>query len=203
MPNCRPIVVSAVAAALALVAGPAAAQATPDHALAHPIFRQYYACGEHAAGQLKYLGDALGADCVIQQLESINGRDIARAYRGDGERNEDWYGWGQDVLAPCGCEVIRVSLNEVVNQPGILGKPPASIIVFKRDDGVHFIVAHIAMPLVTAGQRVRAGDKVAVVGNNGYGRSPHIHIGAWLGEQPLQIRFDLDAMGALAKPPGS
>ena len=36
-----------------------------------------------------------------------------------------------------------------------------------------------------------AGQVVARVGNNGYGRSPHIHIGAWKGENPYQIRWDL------------
>lgn len=179
----------------------AAAQDQPDHVVAHPIFRKYFACGEHGAGQLKHLGDALGADCVVQQLEAVNGREIARAYRGNGERNEDWYGWGQDVLSPCTCEVARVNLNEVVNEPGILGKPPASIIVLRRDDGVHFVVAHIAAPAVAVGQRVAAGDRLAVVGNNGFSRSPHIHIGAWKDERPLQIRFDLEALGAMSRPP--
>ena len=144
-------------AAFALAAvSPVAAQSTPDHALAHPIFRQYYACGEHAAGELKYQGDDLGTDCVISKLVEINGRNWTRAYDGNGERNEDWYGWKQDVLAPCSCEVVKVSLNTEVNLPGILGKPPASIVVFRRDDDVHFILAHVADVLVKAGQIGRA-----------------------------------------------
>ena len=40
-----------------------------------------------------------------------------------------------------------------------------------------------------------SGQVVAKVGNNGYSRHPHIHIGAWKGNEPLQIRFDLRAMG--------
>ena len=35
--------------------------------------------------------------------------------------------------------------------------------------------------------QVRVDEKIAVVGNNGYGRAPHVHIGAWLGETPLQV----------------
>ena len=183
-------------AALA-AASAAAAQSTPDHALAHPIFRQYYQCGEHAAGELKYQGDDLGTDCVISRLVEINGRNWVRPYDGNGERNEDWYGWGQDVLAPCACEVVKVGLNTVVNEPGILGKPPASMIVFRRDDGVHILLAHVAGVLVKEGQKVQAGEKVAVVGNNGMSRSPHIHVGAWKGSQALQVRFDLTALGAI------
>lgn len=162
-----------------------------DYALAHRIFDDYYSCGEHREGELKSLGDNLGSDCVVQILEEIDGRTIAREYRGNGERNEDWYGWGRDVLSPCDGEVVRININEVVNQPGILGKPPATIVALKRDDGVHFLLAHLAAITVKVGDRVSAGQKLGVVGNNGYGRSPHVHIGAWHGETALQIRFDL------------
>lgn len=172
-------------------------QSSLDHALVHPVFRQYYACGEHAAGELKYQGDDLGTDCVISKLVEINGRSWTRAYEGTGERNEDWFGWGQDVLAPCSCEVLNVRINPEVNSPGIMGKPPASVIVFKRDDDVHIILAHVAEVAVAAGQRVQAGEKVAIVGNNGMSRSPHIHVGAWKGSQALQVRFDLTALGAI------
>jgi hypothetical protein len=48
------------AAVVVLVLTPLSAgisQSSPDHALVYPIFRQYYSCGEHAAGELKYQGD--------------------------------------------------------------------------------------------------------------------------------------------------
>lgn len=184
---------------LALIVTSCATLSRPDHALAHPIYRQYFVCGEHAAGELQGVGDALGTDCVVKKVESIDGRLWARAYVGDGHRNEDWYGWGVDVLSPCDCEVVRTSLNDTTNSPGILGKPPASSITLKRDDGVHFLLAHLNAPSVHVGQRVRAGANVATVGNNGYSRHPHIHVAAWKGEQPLQVRFDLNALGALRR----
>ena len=37
------------------------------------------------------------------------------------------------------------------------------------------------------GDRVHAGQAVALVGDNGYARMPHIHIGAWRGKTPYQI----------------
>jgi hypothetical protein len=52
-----------------------------------------YTCSEHFQGQFEYLGDALGADCVVQKLVEAGGRLFPRAYSGDGFRNEDWYGW--------------------------------------------------------------------------------------------------------------
>lgn len=34
----------------------------------HPIVRQHFVCLEHPAGQLNFIGDALGADCLILDL---------------------------------------------------------------------------------------------------------------------------------------
>ncbi len=53
------------------------------------------------------------------------GRLWMRSHRGDGRRNEDWFGWRADVLSPCTCEVVKVTINSIVNEPGVLGKPPA------------------------------------------------------------------------------
>src|SRR5690606_24073058 len=137
---------------------------------------------EHFAGQFKWLGDALGTDCVVNRLVEIDGRLFARAHEGDGSRNEQWYGWNQPLLSPCDCEVVKLHENAVVNEPGVLGEPPASNIVLRRDDGAHFLLAHIQQPEVKVGDRVAAGQPVARIGNNGYGRTPHVHVGAWRGE---------------------
>ncbi|MFN3462741.1 MAG: M23 family metallopeptidase [Terricaulis sp.] len=181
-----------------LSAAPAAAQGravTPDvieTVTIHRIFSEYFSCGEHYDGELEYLGDALGTDCVIQggPQEGVEGGFVT-AFRNDGARNEDWYGWNAEVLAPFDGAVVAVNVNPVVNQPGQLGRPPASIILFERADGVRVLFAHIQDVQVARGDTVRAGQVVARVGNNGYGRNPHIHIGAWKGETPYQIRWDL------------
>lgn len=184
---------------LAALTTACAAPGRSTHVLAHPIFKQSYFCGEHAAGELRRVGDALGTDCVIYQLGSVNGRTWARWYVGNGDRNEDWYGWGKEVLSPCDCKVVKLRINPETNEPGRLGKPPASSIELAREDGVHFVLGHIESPQVGEGERIRAGQAIARVGNNGYSRNPHIHLGAWNGTTPLQIRFDLDALGAIRR----
>jgi len=78
-----------------------------------------------------------------------------------------------------------------------LGKPPAGAIFFRRSDGVNIVLAHVSDVAVQPGAHVTSGDRVAKVGNNGMSRHPHIHIGAWKGDEPLQIRFDLEAMGRI------
>ena len=47
--------------------------------------------------------------------------------------------------------------------------------------------------LVKRGDPVVRGQVLGEGGNNGFGRAPHIHAGAWRGTTPLQIRWDLTA----------
>lgn len=184
----RRITVAAIAAAVSL-----APAAETGQVLAHPPVDGSYQCSEHPEGQLPALGDALGTDCIVTELVEVEGRTWSRAWRGEGLENEDWFGWRESVLAPCDCEVVRVNVNPVVNQPGILGEPPASFVVFRAPDGTHLLYAHVREVEVEAGDRVRRGEPFARIGNNGFGRSPHLHIGAWRDGEPLQIRWDLRA----------
>lgn len=179
----------------------AAGPAAPIEAVVlHPLFAAPYACGEHAEGALPYLGDDLGSDCtVLGGLEVDANAGYLKAYRTDGATNEDWYGWAEPVLAPIDGEVVKVRVNPKTNAPGELGEPPASMIVLEREDGTHVMMGHVADIRVKEGDTVRAGEPVAKVGNNGYGRHPHIHVGAWRDKTPLQIRFDLRAKAALSR----
>ncbi len=159
-----------------------------DSVLAHPLFRGNYVCSEHWAGQLESVGDDLGQDCLPAAFDSTTG--FPKLYHGAGTKNEDWIGWQKAVLSPCTCKVLMVRLNETVNAPGSPGKPPASFILLSAAEGMSFVIAHIDSPLVKAGETVVAGQQIATVGNNGYGRMPHIHVGAWNGKDAFQIRWD-------------
>lgn len=199
----RAIILSLVCLAGAAPAFAQGRAVTPDvieTVTIHRIFSEYFSCGEHYNGELEYLGDALGTDCVIQAglQDGVEGGFVT-AFRNDGARNEDWYGWNAEVLAPFDGTVVMVNVNPVVNQPGSLGRPPASMILFERADGVRVLFAHVQDLRVARGDTVRAGQVVARVGNNGYGRSPHIHIGAWKGETPYQIRWDLRSSGQVTE----
>ncbi len=158
-----------------------------------PVFKEPFACSEHPVGQLDRAGDALGTDCVI--VGGPEGEDgFERMYRTDGGENADWYGWRAEVRAPVTGIVKFVYINPAVNKPGKMGVPPASMIEIERSDGTDVVLAHIVDTRVRTGDIVKAGDVVALVGNNGMARNPHIHIGAFKGRLPLQIRWDLRAM---------
>ena len=171
----------------------AAEPSTIESVTLHPPVAALFTCSEHAAGTLKFLGDALGADCVVQRFD---GR-WTRSYDGDGSRNEDWFGWDEPLLAPFDGTVVRVVTNDVTNDPGVLGESPAASIRFRRNDGVHVTYAHVRAVSVAEGEEVDAGTVVARIGNNGMSRHPHVHVGAWKDDTPYQVRFDLEAMSRI------
>ncbi len=161
-----------------------------------PLFYQRFACTEHVNGELKDLGDALGSDClVLGGVGKSNG--FLRFYKTDGATNEDWYGWHVEVHAPFDGVVIKVVTNHVTNAPGTSGQSPPGFIMFKRADGTVVVYAHLDDIRVHQGDRVRVGQVVALDGNNGSAKNPHVHVGAYRGKTPLQIRWDLAAEGRI------
>lgn len=166
----------------------------------YPLHAQTFFCGEHPEGIAKTLGDALGADCLVVKLVNENGKAWPRFYENDGKRNEDWFGWQENILAPFDGIVEKINLRSDVNEPGVKNQGPAGYISFLRDDGMHVIFGHIASASVKEGDRIIAGQIVAKVGNNGIAVSPHTHVGAWKDGRPYQIRFDLRAMGKIGYP---
>lgn len=152
-----------------------------------PIFAGRFACIEHPPGELPYLGDDLGTDCFI--LGWDDERPFIRPFRTDGRTNEDWYGWGQPVLSPVAGTVRDVIPGRGTNRPGEPGMPPASIIEIAVPDGTIVSLAHVEAITVRRGDTVAAGQQLGTVGNNGFSRAPHIHVGAWRKKQPLQVRW--------------
>jgi hypothetical protein len=159
----------------------------------HPVLSKAFIMAEHPEGQLHWLGDALGTDFMVVQF--LDG--WMRMYRGDGRANEDWFGWGAEVLAPFDGMVRFVRQPTGVNTPGNRGDGKAGSIMFEREDGVWVILGHVMEIAVSEGEEVLAGQVVARLGNNGTSWCPHLHVGAWKGDQPLQIRVDLAMLGRM------
>jgi hypothetical protein len=57
--------------------------------------------------------------------------------------------------------------------------------------------AHLDNIRVHQGDHVGAGQVVALDGDNGTAKNPHVHVGAYRGKKPLQIRWDLAAEGRI------
>ncbi len=162
----------------------------------HAVHKESFSCSEHWAGQFDYPGDALGTDCVIDGWYEDETRLFQRTYRTNGFSNEDWFGFRKNVLAPCDCIVDSIHINKMSNKPGVMTPGQASSVTFKTAEGDFILYAHVRELSVSKGDHVKAGQSFAKVGNNGYSRNPHIHIGAWSKDaKPLQIRFDQKTIG--------
>lgn len=168
------------------------------YVIIHPVFNQCFLTTEHPEGQLEYLGDAIGRDFMVAKF--FNG--FLRPYLNDGKRNEDWFSYKADVLAPCEAIVEKIQINSVENTPGSHTNKPAQCIVFRRKDDVRIAYAHVMDIHVEVNDKVEAGQIIAKCGNNGTSWNPHIHVGAWKGDEPLQIIVDLQAYGKIEKEQG-
>ena len=155
----------------------------------HPIFDRLCFYNDHFEGELASLGDALGRDCMIAAFPP-EGPYYLRLFNGDGSRNEDWFSWNAKVYSPIKGKVVRISINEITNTPGIQNPSPAYSILIRREDDAHVLLGHIQNPQVSEGDIVEEGQIIAYVGNNGYARNPHIHLGAYKDGMPLAIEFD-------------
>jgi murein DD-endopeptidase MepM/ murein hydrolase activator NlpD len=96
-----------------------------------------------------------------------------------GERNEDYYAWGQWVLAPAD-GVIAVAEDGVVdNAPNRAqaGNLYGNVIVVDHGAGEFTLLGHLqrGSVLVRPGDHVTAGQRLARVGNSGMSTEPHLH----------------------------
>lgn len=194
-----------VVVALSPVSVPASAQQEvprDQDLVVHPLTAEPLVCSEHARGESMdpHLGNALGTDCLVVGTIEREGREqLLGFYEGDGLENEDYFGWREALLAPFDGVVASVRPPAEPNRPGVLPEDPAEggRIEFRRHDGARVIFVHVREIAVQEGDSVSAGDVVARLGNNGSSRAPHVHVGAWRDETPLQIRFDLGALGEI------
>jgi murein DD-endopeptidase MepM/ murein hydrolase activator NlpD len=90
---------------------------------------------------------------------------------------------GIDLPAPVGTPVYAAADGRVVYAgDGIRGY--GNLVVVDHPGGLVTVYAHNAALLVTAGQVVRAGDRVALVGQSGHATGPHLHFEVRQGQIP-------------------
>ncbi|MBQ6662307.1 MAG: peptidoglycan DD-metalloendopeptidase family protein [Firmicutes bacterium] len=174
-----------------------------------PVFDRNFTCTDHFCGDVTGLGDELGCDVqIISFLPESGEEDYLRPYRNDGSRNEDWFTFGAKVYAPVSGIVEKIHICPLTNKPGIFNPTFASSITvrvdkeiipksFPLDADLHIILAHIERPVVKVGDRITEGQHIAYGGNNGWSHCPHVHLGAWCGDQPVAICFDREKTGTL------
>lgn len=125
-------------------------------------------------------------------------------HEGDGSRNEQYYVWGQQVLAPANGKVVEVLNDQPDQKPGVpLSQsnpaafkklhPAGNHVVLRTAAGEFIYLAHMqkGSVRVSVGGEVRSGDVLGLVGNSGNTSEPHLHIHA----QNVENFFDPKAVG--------
>jgi hypothetical protein len=56
------------------------------------------------------------------------------------------------------------------------GRGAHSIILYHSEGGFYTTYSHNAVALVTVGEQVARGQQIAEVGDEGFARSPHLHL---------------------------
>ena len=128
--------------------------------------------------------------------------DTGHAYAGDGSTLDNFYTYNTPVLAPGYGTVVTVvdSIPDRKIGSQNLSQNWGNLVILLLDSGHYTALCHLRRGsiLVEEGDRVTAGEKIAVCGNSGRSPVPHLHlqlqnspaIGA--ASIPFQLRHYLD-----------
>jgi murein DD-endopeptidase MepM/ murein hydrolase activator NlpD len=108
----------------------------------------------------------------------------------NGETNEDFYGWGRELIAPAGGHVLYARGDVPENpRPGVVLKnvflkmsepmwaAAGNVVVIDHGNGEYSVLAHMqkGSVRVKTGDSVRQGEVLGLLGNSGNSDGPHLH----------------------------
>lgn len=102
-----------------------------------------------------------------------------RSFKTNGKTNEDYYAFGQSLIAPCDAEVVTVTEGVKDNIPGEMN--PAQVtgntVVLKTANNEYLLFAHFQLNSikVKVGDKVKQGQLLGFCGNSGNSSEPHLH----------------------------
>jgi murein DD-endopeptidase MepM/ murein hydrolase activator NlpD len=102
---------------------------------------------------------------------------------------------GIDLPAPTGTPVLAAADGEVVYAGGGI-RGYGNLIVLQHPGDVLTVYAHNSQLFVAPGQAVRAGERIAAVGQTGRATGPHLHFEVRQGQIPCDPVPYLPTSGA-------
>lgn len=101
-------------------------------------------------------------------------------FEGDPKKNESYFIFGKDIMAPCDAKVVKIIDGVEDNVPGDLNENQltGNTIVLKTDKEEFLLFAHLknASISVKEGAEVKQGQVIAQCGNSGNTTQAHLHL---------------------------
>ena len=103
-----------------------------------------------------------------------------KTFDGDANKNESYYAFGKQILAPCDATVVKVIRDVKDNVPGVLNPSQVSgnTVILKTKNGEFILFAHFKENTIRVmeNQIVNQGDMLGLCGNSGNSSEPHLHL---------------------------
>jgi murein DD-endopeptidase MepM/ murein hydrolase activator NlpD len=133
---------------------------------------------------------------ALPSIWPVDGRLIRSSYgqRMDPFSGEGSFHKGVDIAANAGVGV-RVTADGIVVHVGYDSSGYGRLVVVDHGSGMQTYYAHLAAFRVTAGQELKRGDIVGLVGASGRVTAPHLHYEVRVGGAPVNPYFYLAKSG--------
>ena len=122
-----------------------------------------------------------------------------QSYKDTTIRNENYYAFNKEVVAPADGQVVKVIDNVADNIPGEMNEsqPAGNYVVIEHQNNEYSMLAHFKQHSiqVKVGDSVKQGQVVGLCGNSGNSSEAHIHFQVMNSEdyvngQSIRIRFE-------------
>jgi murein DD-endopeptidase MepM/ murein hydrolase activator NlpD len=131
-------------------------------------------------GDTKELNQHVSVRAQKNAFDIVKTDATGKSYRTDGSTNEDYYAFGEPLLAPCDAEVVMAVDGVKDNMPGDQNPiyVPGNAVMLRTAANEYILMAHFKNHSL----RVHEGDKVArgqvlgLCGNSGNSSEPHLHL---------------------------
>lgn len=137
----------------------------------------------------------------------VGGPSQRELSRGTPTKPEDFFSWGEPVVAPIDGEVIAVVDSLPDNPLGTKDAkhPAGNHVVIKTAWDQYVFLGHLQMGTIAVrvGQNIHRGDRLGLCGNSGHSDFPHVHmhvqdtptLNVGEGQNPTFSHIDVDLSG--------
>jgi len=102
------------------------------------------------------------------------------SFSGDSTKNESYFVFGKEIIAPCDATVVKVITGVKDNIPGELNPEQltGNTVVLKTSNKEYILFAHLKENSIAVreGQFIRQGGLLGQCGNSGNTTEPHLHL---------------------------